>query len=39
MKWEDWLEKWKMTSLCFNIKFLKMEWKPQDDDRNAAWEL
>jgi len=39
MKWSKWLEKWDMTSLKFKTPFLEMEWKPQDEDRNAAWEL
>ena len=39
MKWRDWLENWKMTSLKVNVKFLEMEWKPVDEDRSAAWEL
>jgi len=39
MKWRDWLENWKMTSLKINAPFLDMEWKPQDEDKDAAWEL
>lgn len=39
MKWRDWLEKWQMTSLKINFEFLEMEWKPQDEDKDAAWEL
>lgn len=39
MKWEKWLEKWEMTSLKISIPYLEMEWKPNDSDRNAAWEL
>ncbi|MDR0479292.1 MAG: hypothetical protein LBH31_05720 [Burkholderiaceae bacterium] len=39
MKWSDWIEKWDMTSLKINVKFLEMEWKPLDSDREAAWEL
>ncbi len=39
MKWEKWLEKWDMTSLKIKTPFLDMEWKPQDEDKNAAWEL
>ncbi len=39
MKWSNWLEKWDMTSLKIKLNFLEMEWKPQDADKNAAWEL
>lgn len=39
MKWSKWLEKWDMTSLKIKTPFLDMEWKPQDEDKTAAWEL
>lgn len=39
MKWSKWLEKWDMTSLKITAPFLEMEWKPQDEDKAAAWEL
>jgi len=39
MKWRDWLENWGMTSLKIKAPFLEMEWKPQDEDKAAAWEL
>lgn len=39
MKWGKWLENWDMTSLKIKAPFLEMEWKPQDEDRNAAWDL
>ena len=39
MKWRDWLANWGLDSLRINLKFLEMEWTPQDADRNAAWEL
>ena len=39
MKWRKWLEKWDMSSLKIKTPFLDMEWKPQDEDKNAAWEL
>ncbi len=39
MKWKKWLENWDMTSLKINLKFLEMEWSPQEADKNAAWEL
>lgn len=39
MKWGKWLEQWDMTSLKIKTPFLDMEWKPQDEDKNAAWDL
>jgi len=39
MKWGKWLEQWDMTTLKVKTPFLDMEWKPQDEDRSAAWEL
>ncbi len=39
MKWEKWLENWDMTSLKIKTPFLDMDWMPQDEDKNAAWEL
>jgi len=39
MKWRDWLEQWGMTSLRIKLGVLDTEWKPQDPDRNAAWEM
>lgn len=39
MKWSKWLENWDMTSLKIKASFLEMEWKPQDEDKAAAWEL
>jgi hypothetical protein len=39
MQWRDWLAEWGLDSLKLNLKFLEMEWKPQDADRNAAWDL
>jgi len=39
VKWRKWIENWDMTSLKINLKFLEMEWKPQEADRDAAWEL
>ena len=39
MKWSKWLEQWDMTSLKVKTPFLNMEWKPQDEDKAAAWEL
>ena len=39
MKMEKWLEKWDMTSLKVNLKFLEMNWEPSTADQDAAWEL
>ena len=39
MKWSKWLENWDMTSLRINTPFLEMDWKPQNADKDAAWEL
>lgn len=39
MKWRKWLEEWDMTSLKIKTPFLDAEWKPQDEDKTAAWEL
>jgi hypothetical protein len=39
MKWRKWLENWDMTSLKISTPFLEMDWKPQEADKDAAWEL
>lgn len=39
MKWKNWLNKWNMSSLKINAKFLEMEFNPLDADKDAAWEL
>jgi hypothetical protein len=39
MKWSNWLESWNMTGLRISGRFLDMDWKPSEHDRNAAWEL
>ena len=39
IKFGKWLKKWNMTSLKISLKFLEMEWKPSNSDRDAAWEL
>lgn len=39
MKWKKWLENWDMTSLQIKTPFLDMEWKPQETDKAAAWDL
>jgi hypothetical protein len=39
MKFRDLLEKWNMTTLKVNVLFLEMEWTPNDEDKDAAWEM
>ncbi len=39
MKFADWLENWGMTKLKISAPFLTMEWSPEPDDQEAAWEL
>lgn len=39
MKWKKWLDEWGMTSLSVNTGFLNMKFEPQDEDKDAAWEL
>ncbi len=39
MNLQEWLDHWSMTSLKVNLKFLQMEWKPNDVDKDAAWEM
>ncbi len=39
MKWSDWLENWGMSSLKLKAGFLETEWKPNTQDKQAAWEL
>ena len=39
MKIRDLFEKWGLSTLKVKTPFLDMEWKPNDSDRNAAWEL
>lgn len=39
MKLKKWLENWGLTSLKINLGVLETEWQPQEEDREAAWEL
>ena len=39
MKRRDFLEKWGLSSLKIKIPFLEGEFRPQDPDRAAAWDL
>ena len=39
MKLKKWLENWDMTSLKIKPPILEMEWKPQEADKKAAWDM
>lgn len=39
MHFKDLFERWNLASLKINAKFLEMEFKPGDKDRDAAWAL
>ena len=39
MKLKEWLDKWSLSSLKVNVHFLEMEWEPNDQDKDAAWEM
>jgi hypothetical protein len=39
MKRRDFLEKWGLSNLKIKVPFLEGEFRPQDPDRAAAWEL
>lgn len=39
MIWEDWLQKWKISSLKLSAGFMEVEINPAKSDRDAAWEL
>jgi hypothetical protein len=39
MKFYNWLERWNMSSLKVKTPVAEMEWKPQDADRKAAWDM
>lgn len=39
MKIQDLFENWGLKGLELNAGFLKMNWKPQPDEQQAAWEL
>ena len=39
MKRSEFLEKWGLSSLKLNIGFLNAEFKPDNNDRAAAWDL
>ena len=39
MKIQDWFENWGLSGLKLSTGFLQMEWQPQPDEQQAAWEL
>jgi len=39
MKIADLFEDWGMTGLKVNVGFLSMDWQPQPEEQQAAWEL
>jgi hypothetical protein len=39
MKLKEWLNNWGLTNLKISVGFLEAEWTPQEQDREAAWEL
>jgi hypothetical protein len=39
MKLKKWLENWDLSGLKINLGVLQTEWRPQEKDREAAWEL
>lgn len=39
MKRRDFLEKWGLSKLKINVKFLEADFEPRDPDRESAWEL
>ncbi len=39
MKFINWLESWNMTSLKIKTPIADMEWKPQEKDKEAAWDM
>ena len=39
MKIQDWFENWGITGLQVNAGFLRVDWKPQPEEQQAAWEL
>ncbi len=39
MLFRDWLANWNLSSLKLSVGFLETEWRPDDQDRLAAWDL
>jgi hypothetical protein len=39
MKIKELFDKWSLTGLKVNLKFLELDWAPSDKDKDAAWEM
>lgn len=39
MKWSELLDNWSLTSLKLTTGFLNMQWQPNEQDKQCAWEL
>ena len=39
MTYQDLFNRWGLTSIKLNLKFASAEFKPQDSDREAAWDM
>ena len=39
MQMRDWFENWGIKGVQLNIGFVKMDWEPQPEEQQAAWEL
>ena len=39
MKFQDLFDNWNLKGLKIKAGFAEMEWKPEDADKDAAWEL
>ena len=39
MKFQDLFDNWNLKGLKIKAGFAEMEWKPEDADKNAAWDL
>ena len=37
MKWRELLDQWSLSSLKINVGVLDAEFKPSDQDKEAAW--
>lgn len=39
MRWSEWFDKWSMKSLRVNAVLMQAEFRPNDVDKDAAWEM
>jgi len=39
MKWSELLDKWSLSSLKVNVGFAEIEFRPNDIDKDASWEM